>query len=162
MTGEWTNFFVAQVGAAAALTGLLLVAISINLARILEHPYLPSRAAESFTVLTAALMAASLTLIPAGQPLWLLGGELAAVALAALVLPFVQRRAARRQAGGAPEPRLGVRLVLTIGPAAPLLIGGLLLTAGGPGGLYWLAAGVLLAFLAALLNTWVLLVEILR
>jgi hypothetical protein len=42
----WDNFFVAEVGAAAALSGLLFVAVSINLTRILAIPHLPARAAE--------------------------------------------------------------------------------------------------------------------
>ena len=37
----WANFFFAEVGASAALVGLLFVAVSINLKRILEVPGLP-------------------------------------------------------------------------------------------------------------------------
>ena len=40
----WTDFFVAEVGAAAALAGLLVVAISINLKQIMSFPLLPGRA----------------------------------------------------------------------------------------------------------------------
>ena len=36
VTDEWHDFFLAQVGAAAALLGLLFVALSINLQRILS------------------------------------------------------------------------------------------------------------------------------
>jgi len=39
---EWANFFVAEVGASAALAGLVVVATSINLSRILLFPQLPA------------------------------------------------------------------------------------------------------------------------
>ena len=48
---DWSNFFVAEVGAAAALTGLVMVAVSINLAQVLAVPTLPGRAAETLFLL---------------------------------------------------------------------------------------------------------------
>src|ERR1700733_7792146 len=60
---EWNTLLAVQAGAAATLTGLVFVAVSINLAKIIEFPGLPSRAAESiiqflqvFFICTAALM----------------------------------------------------------------------------------------------------------
>jgi len=44
---EWQTLVAVQAGAAATLTGLVFVAVSINLARILETPGLSGRAAES-------------------------------------------------------------------------------------------------------------------
>jgi len=44
---DWTDFLVAEVGASAALAGLLLVAISINVANILEYRSTVTRAAEA-------------------------------------------------------------------------------------------------------------------
>ena len=44
----------------------------------------------------------------------------------------------------------------------PFLIAGVSLLLGAGGGLYWMAAGVALLFVAALGNAWVLLVEVLR
>lgn len=41
---DWTNFGLATAGTAATLAGLLFVAVSINLKRILEFPNLPARA----------------------------------------------------------------------------------------------------------------------
>lgn len=44
---EWSELFVASAGASAALAGLVFVAVSINVERILEFPGLPERALET-------------------------------------------------------------------------------------------------------------------
>ncbi|HVS99677.1 MAG TPA: hypothetical protein VHE08_04100 [Solirubrobacterales bacterium] len=54
--------------------------------------------------------------------------------------------------------RLTVRLMGTV----PLLVGGFAVLLEVGGGLYWIAAGVILAICGAVANAWVLLVEILR
>src|ERR1700733_12030733 len=89
----WANFFVAEVGAAAALSGLIIVAISINLQRILSFPHLPGRAAEMLIMLVGALLACSVVLVP-DQPAKLLGVEIAGIGLFMTTAPiFIQMRA---------------------------------------------------------------------
>ena len=44
----------------------------------------------------------------------------------------------------------------------PIVIGGFLLASGNPDGLYWIAPGILVAIVVSVINTWVLLIEILR
>ena len=44
----------------------------------------------------------------------------------------------------------------------PFLAGGILLIAAGDAGLYCIAIGIILGFVATLQNGWVLLIEILR
>ncbi len=56
---SWGSFFVAETGASAALAGLLFVAMSINLRRILEFPSLPGRAGETIAILVNALVISS-------------------------------------------------------------------------------------------------------
>ena len=46
LTPDWATFFSAELAALAALTGFVVVAISINLSRILAYSWLPSRAAR--------------------------------------------------------------------------------------------------------------------
>ncbi|MEJ0007582.1 MAG: hypothetical protein WDM77_14760 [Steroidobacteraceae bacterium] len=58
----WHDFFVAQVGASSALTGLLFVAVSINLTRILEFAHLPIRAFECLVTLLGILIVSTLGL----------------------------------------------------------------------------------------------------
>ena len=74
VTTGWQSFFEAEVGAAATLTGLLFVAISINLTKILGHRQLPGRAGESLVILMADLAVASVVLVPR-QPAGTLGLE---------------------------------------------------------------------------------------
>ncbi|SNS82262.1 hypothetical protein SAMN04488107_3903 [Geodermatophilus saharensis] len=50
----WHDLAVAAVGATAALTGLLFVAVSTNLDRILAFPTLPRRAAATLGLGIAA------------------------------------------------------------------------------------------------------------
>ena len=47
-------------------------------------------------------------------------------------------------------------------PSIGLIVGGVSLVVGGGGGLYWVLGAVLLAFVSASINAWVLLVEIKR
>ena len=52
----WSDFYVAAVGGSAALAGLLVVAISINIAQIMKFPLLPGRAAQTIIKIGAALV----------------------------------------------------------------------------------------------------------
>jgi hypothetical protein len=56
-----------QAGAAATLTGLVFVALSINLTRIVTFPGLPGRAAESMLHFLEVFLIATMALIPS-QP----------------------------------------------------------------------------------------------
>ena len=71
---EWSDFFVAEVGASAALAGFVIVAISINVARIIAFPWLPGRAAETLVAPTGVLVVSSYMLVP-HQPAGQLAGE---------------------------------------------------------------------------------------
>jgi hypothetical protein len=67
--GQWAAFFGAEVGASAALAGFVIVAISINITRILSHPLLPGRAAETLVAPTGVLIASTYALVPSSMPL---------------------------------------------------------------------------------------------
>ena len=79
---EWHDFFLAQAGAAGVLTGLVFVAVSINLQQILSRfgQRIAGRAAEALILLLAVLTASVLLLVP-GQGISLIGGEVLVVGL---------------------------------------------------------------------------------
>ena len=61
---EWHEMFVAAAGAAAALAGLVFVAVSINVERILSFHGLPERALQTILLLLAAVVVSLVSLIP--------------------------------------------------------------------------------------------------
>ncbi|MBV9330609.1 MAG: hypothetical protein JOZ55_03550 [Alphaproteobacteria bacterium] len=157
---DWTAFFAPEVGATAALAGLVIVAISINLAKILEFVPLVARAGETLVMLIGAMLAASIMLVP--QSDMLKGAEIAVVGAFVWAAPTIaQTRAAFLPRADARDRPL-VRFLFTQLTTVPALAGGALLWAGAESGVYWIAAGVLMALVAGVMNTWVLLIEILR
>ena len=157
----WADFFVAEVGAAAALSGLVIVAISINLQRILTYPQLPGRAAESLFTLISALLVASVGLIP-HQSAHTLGLEVTAIGLGLAASSATVQLRAIALVKGQPVKWWLPRFAISLSTATPMVIGGIQLMTGMPDGSYWIAAGILLSLVAGVYNTWVLLVEILR
>jgi len=157
----WHDFFLGQLGASAALAGLLFVAISINLERILAGPGLPDRAMLAILLLLGILVVSGLMLIP-HQPTALAGIEAlvvgAAVLAAGTLIEFVLARAPRHQS----MLVFATNAALFAGSALPYIIGGVLLVFGDPAGLYWIAAAVVVSVVKAVADAWVLLVEIQR
>jgi hypothetical protein len=156
---DWHELFVAAVGASAALLGLLFVTISINLKHILEHRHLPGKAAGSLGTLLGVLVVCSFGLAP-GQSNRALGVEILATG-AIIATQAVWVSVGKRSEGDPLSWTLG-NLPLLLFPALAFVGGGCSLLAGSGGGLYWILAGTVLTFVAASVNAWVLLVEILR
>lgn len=159
LASSWHDFFVAEAGASAALTGLLFVAVSINLEYILKYPQLPGRAAETLAFLMNVLLVATLGLIP-DQRVELLGAEILVVACA--IWLGVVAATLRTQAPDQWRSNYYFRAVAAQVATVPFLICGVSLLVGAGGGLYWLGLAVVSAFAVAITNAWVLMVEIRR
>jgi hypothetical protein len=157
----WEGFAVALVGASAVLAGLVFVAVSINIDRILQVRGLPGRAGESVLVFFTALAACAFVLVPQ-QPATALGIELIAVGLVALILLLLLVVPALRGPTRQPVAWHVARVVGIVAATTPIILAGMSLTHWLPGGLFWLVAGVLSALVVGTANAWVLLVEVVR
>jgi hypothetical protein len=159
VTSGWENFFIAEAGASAALTGLLFVAASINLQRILSFPQLPGRAVEALMVLASVLVVDLFGLIP-GQSTATLGAELLGTGLLVwITASWLQLRAHQKSD---PLHWTITRILTSQLPSLGYLLSGGALLAGARGGIFWLAPGTLLCLIGGMVNAWVLLVEIVR
>jgi hypothetical protein len=158
----WAAFFQGELGAAAALAGLLFVSVSVNQSRILELGRMADRGLEALAILFLIVVVASLPLIP-GQPLRLLGGEIAVLAGIVLIATVLLQRAYLKLVE---EPyRSGTQKMIATNRVAVsvIVVAGLLLLWRGDGvGAYLLPVGILLSFFGAGASAWVLLIEINR
>jgi modulator of FtsH protease len=161
----WTAFFTAMIAAAAALTGLLFVAVSINLALILKDTklrsaFLLARAAETLATLLLIVTSSALALVP--QSTRLLGLEIAIVVVPMLAITVRSQLHHRRQNSGDPLTWTISRMAGTAVATIPCAVAGFSLALHAGGGFYWLASAALLGIVGAVYNAWVLLVEIVR
>jgi hypothetical protein len=157
----WDNFFVACAGASAALAGLVFVALSINLTRILAIPGLAARAGESVIPLGVVLIVSLLALVP-GQGINTFAQEIAVLGGFTWAVTCRIEYVAIRSHHFVRPAHIILRLAINQPANLAVFVSGLSLLFGFPGGLSWLAWGVVLSFGGAMINAWILLVEILR
>jgi modulator of FtsH protease len=161
LVSDWSNFLVAQAGASAALAGLIFVAVSINLSKIIELPGVSGRAAEALALLIGVLIIATLGLAP-NQSQKVLGMEFLAVGIVLWVFTVTLhvRQLLRRTRH--PWWWLGLRVTMCQLTTLSFCVAGILLLLGHPDGMSWLLPGCVFAFLTSTVCAWVLLIEILR
>ena len=158
-TEMWHDLFMMTGGAAAALAGLIFVAVSVNHEAILEIPALPALAARTLSILIGLVLLCLVGLTP-GQSQVAQGIEVVVtgVALAVVVLGTTLRNLA-----GTTLRRWRVSLVaLAIVASLPAVVAGVSLMTGSGGGLYWLLGEFVAGIIVAVYYGWILLIEIRR
>lgn len=160
---EWESFFVAEAGAAAALSGLVFVSVSISLQHILGSSYLRDRAVETLLTFLTVLEVASCGLVP-NQGSVPLGAEIGGFGVLLWLVSTRRNLRAYLDPNLEAEARrwLWVRFLGAQASSLPFIVAGLSLVTGHENGLLWIAPGTLASLVAGAFNAWVLLVEIQR
>jgi hypothetical protein len=157
----WSTFFDAETSAFAALTGLVFVALSINLKTILKLKGQSGRAGEALVVLVEPVLLGLAGLV-GHQSERALGVEWLVIA----VIAWIWVTAILHRGRGPLKDRTSLEVLTRVGlsEAATLLgvVAGLLLVTGSTSGLYCQAGAAAGCLAVGIVDAWVLLVEILR
>lgn len=159
---KWHDFFVSEVGASAALAGLLFVATSMNLPRIVGARYLVALAGQTLMILTGALCISSLALFPDVDSPSVRWAMAAAALLAWLIVTLLLGTLRLLPPPLRSLHRFASAIILSQCATLPVLVAAFIGAVGGTLSPDAIAFGVILALVASLYSAWVLLVEILR
>ena len=159
---EWSEFNVAVAGAGAALAGLLIVALSVNIKQIAESRGLAARAGAAIAALILGVVLCCAALIP-GQVLWGYGIQVLVLTALCFVLAGMAARAVFSDPTRGEYHRFDLPVVaLFVAPLVLFAVGGVLLVASVAAGLVFVAAGSIAAVVGAIAFSWIALVEVLR
>jgi hypothetical protein len=154
-TAAWHDYFFMVGGGAAALTGLVFVAMTLHLKEIATHPVHRHRARTILAGFTAVFIRCGLVLM-GGQNRQAVAVELLVVVAGVEVILL------RSFKDAAPAADTGV-LFRTLGSFGCLLAeqaGAMVLFAGGSWGLYAVGAGMMSSFVFMVSGAWLLLVGV--
>lgn len=157
---SWHDYFVVVGGGAAALTGLVFVALSLHLDLIALNAAHRHRARTVLTGLTAVFIRCALVLM-GGQSAQAVALELFLVLVGVEVILYLSIRQALRSSEAA-DPAL---LWRTIGSFACLLLeqaGAVVLFTGDARGLYAVGIGMMASFVFMVSGAWLLIVGVRR
>jgi hypothetical protein len=159
--GQWQTLFATQAGVGAALTGLVFVALSINLKQIVAFPGLAGRAGEALLLLVFTVVIGLVGVLPQTSSR-AIGAEFLGTAILLWATVTWILVSGHKNFVSRPRQEFVTRTVLAEGAVVPAVVAGCLLLAGDLSGLWWQAAALLLCIVAGIADAWVLLVEILR
>jgi hypothetical protein len=158
---EWQTYLAVQAGAAATLTGLVFVAVSINLTKIISIAGLPGRAVDALLWLLQVFFIASLLLIPrlAAE---LLATEILVIAVLSQIAQMISQARYAKLQPDHPRSWLTSWIAMSLSATMPFCVAGVMLLLGSPAWIYGVVFGCMLSFIAAVMGAWVLLIEIQR
>jgi hypothetical protein len=155
---QWQNFFLMVGGGAAALAGLVFIAMSINLSIVTQDATHKNRAIATLTGFTAVFMICGLALIGNQNYQWI-GVEWLVVSLVPTITyirVYIRARKIGRSSVGLSIGRFFVGTTCYIAQIA----GSLLLISGYVAGLYVASVAMVFSFAFFISGAWLLIVGV--
>jgi hypothetical protein len=151
---QWNNFFIMVGGGAAALAGLVFIAMSINLASITRDATHKNRAIATLTGFTAVFMICAFALIGNQNYHWVGAGWLVLTLVPMITYIRVYVRATKT---GRSSVGLSIgRFIAGTSCYAAQIVGSVLLFSGHIAGLYVASAAMVLSFAFFISAAWLL------
>jgi hypothetical protein len=158
---KWHSYFSVTASASATLTGLIFIGVSINLNKILQFRQLPGRALGTLVLLTNNLLVSSFCLIP-DQTLFSLAIKLLFLTLSVWLFNTRLDILSIKEKDKTFRPQNIQNMVFNQLTIAPFVISSICLLQSNPIGIDWLIPGIALSFVKAIVDAWVLVIEIHR
>jgi hypothetical protein len=155
----WRDFYEVVSLAAATLTGLLAVALSMNIRAVVASPARMGRAREALIALTVLLTVSIFVLIPQ-QGRLPLGIELIAVSLVVLVLSLRLQTKTTQRIPARHRRRWTIRAIGLNTATLAITLAGASLVAGRLGGLLWLIYTTLYCLIWSTYDAWSLTIRL--
>jgi hypothetical protein len=155
---EWHDFFLVTGGGAAALAGLVFVAMSINLDVVAKDVTHRGRAINMLTGFASGFIICALALM-GGQSHQAVGAEWFVVATAAAAI-YIGHYVQAANRGGSKHSLRPDRLAGGIACYLAQMVGAVVLILGHVAGLYVAAVGLVLLFAFMISGAWLLLVAV--
>jgi hypothetical protein len=155
---QWNNFFVMVGGGAAALAGLVFIAMSINLSIITRDATHKNRAIATMTGFTAVFMVCAFALM-GNQSYQRIGVEWLVVSLVPTITYISVYIRARKVGRSSVGLSIG-RFIAGTSCYLAQIIGSVLLISGNVAGLYVAAAAMVLSFAFFISGAWLLITGI--
>jgi hypothetical protein len=154
----WAEFAVISGGAAAALVGLLFVAVSIRADVIARSRGLRSRLAQVLTIFLGLLGSSILISLP-NPAVWVLGVELIVASLLVSTALIVLDHRAERSSDRQPLEKVLDRLNPNVTTGVLIGLSGLSLVLGYEQGLFLLPLAAMVGFVGGAVGAWLVLVR---
>ena len=162
MYSEWHDLFMATAGASGALLGLVFVALSISVKKIISIENLTAVALQPIHLLLSILILSIFMLFP-HQSYTVLGSEIVITGLVIWVITLISDIHIYENIAEV-EKKKSYMVNIVIAQVITLLIvtSGILIIASGQLGIHVLVFAIIFSFIRGVINSWAILVELNR
>lgn len=157
----WNDFYESIVGASAALTGLIFVGVSISLTKILSIRGLPDRALLSLVLLLNVLVLSILFLIP-DLSMKTLGIWVIVIGIIVWIIVSLLDLGIYRSKQKEYKKLHLLNMLIDQVATICFVLTGIGITSGWTNSEYWVVPAIIVSIVKAVIDGWVILVEINR